>query len=66
MQKRSLKETIIHGFVGGVFNGLGLTVGIAIVAYILSLFVDSVATFPVIGDFLANIVNATLTSLKNK
>lgn len=64
--RRSLKQTIIHSFIGGIFTGLGLTVGIAIVAYILGHFVNIFGGLPIVGYYLANIVSATLDALQRR
>jgi ABC-type amino acid transport system permease subunit len=66
MVGKTLKQTIVHNFVGGIFYGLGLTVGIAVLAYLLSLLVGALGGLPVVGDFLADIVNATLDALQGK
>jgi uncharacterized membrane protein required for colicin V production len=66
MIKRTLKDTIIHSFIGGIFQGLGLTVGIALIAYFLSFIVNAIGGLPFVGDMLANVVNATLEALKHK
>lgn len=60
------KTTFLHNFIGGVAWGLGLTVGLALVTYILSLSVSAFGGLPLVGDFIANIVNSTLEALKNK
>lgn len=61
-----LSKTFVHNFVGGMAWGLGVTVGLAVVAYILGMSVSVFGGLPLIGDWLANIVNATLEALKNK
>lgn len=61
-----LRTTFVHNFVGGIAWGLGLTVGISLVAYILSFTVSAFGGLPLVGDILANVVNATLDALKNK
>lgn len=61
-----LKNIMINSFVGGVFSGLGFTVGIALIAYILSMIVETLGGVPLVGDILANLVKATLEALKNK
>lgn len=58
-----LKDTLIHNFFGGIAWGLGITVGVTIIAYILSGVVSAVGGLPFIGKFLANIVSETLKSL---
>lgn len=59
----NFKKTFLHSFIGGVGWGLGLTVGITIVGYLLSLLVNIFGGIPLIGSFLATIVSATLNAL---
>ncbi len=66
MTRRKLRETMLHSFVGGIFTGLGITVGIAILAYILSLIVNLVGGLPLVGNYLANIIEATIYALNNR
>lgn len=58
-----LRDTMIHNFFGGIAWGLGITVGIAFIAYILGGAVSLVGGLPLIGKFLANIVTETLKAL---
>lgn len=60
----SLKNTIVHNFIGGIAWALGITVGISLVGYFLSLFVSAFGGIPLVGDWLANVVNATLNALE--
>lgn len=58
-----IKDTLIHNFLGGIAWSLGVTVGIAILAYILSNVVSAVGGVPLIGDWIARVVEATLQAL---
>lgn len=60
---QSLKHTLIHNFVGGIAWGLGITVGVALVGYMLGLTVSAFGGLPLVGEFLATVVDATLKSL---
>lgn len=62
----SLKRTFVRNFVGGIATALGLTVGIALISYFLSFMVSSLGGLPLVGNFLANIVNLTIESLGRK
>jgi ABC-type amino acid transport system permease subunit len=61
-----LRNTFTHNFIGGIAWGLGVTVGLALIAYILSLLVNIFGGLPLVGDWLANIVDVTLEALKTK
>lgn len=63
---QKFKTTFLHNFIGGVAWGLGLTVGLALVTYILGLSVSIFGGLPLIGDLLANIVKSTLEALQSK
>lgn len=58
----SLKHTFIRNFIGGIATGLGLTVGISLVAYLLGLLVSAFGGLPVVGFTL----NSILEALKSK
>lgn len=58
-----LKDTLLHNFLGGIAWGLGITVGIALITYILSLVVKALGGVPLVGDFFAGIVKATIEAL---
>lgn len=56
-----LRTTFIHNFVGGIAWGLGLTVGISLVAYLLGLLVSAFGGLPIIGITLNSILEALKT-----
>ena len=58
-----LRDTMVHNFFGGIAWGLGITVGITLIAYIFGRVVTVVGGVPFIGKFLADIVAETLKSL---
>lgn len=58
-----MKDTLIHSFFGGIAWGLGLTVGLTFVAFLLRQILGSVGGVPVIGDWIASVVKATLVAL---
>lgn len=58
-----MKDTLIHSFFGGIAWGLGLTVGLTFVAFLLRQLLNAVGGVPVVGDWIANIVKATLFAL---
>ena len=62
IKRESLKRTFVRNFVGGIATGLGLTVGISLVAYFVGLLVPAFGGLPVIG----NTLNSILEALKSK
>lgn len=52
----------VRNFIGGIATGLGLTVGISLVAYLLGLLVPAFSGLPVVGFTL----NSVLEALKSK
>ena len=60
------KEFISHakeGVVKGFFWSVGVTLGFAVVTSLLAFIFSRVETLPLIGKFIASIVQATLVSL---
>lgn len=62
IKKENLKATFVRNFIGGIATGLGLTVGISLVAYLLGLLISAVGGLPVVGFTL----NSILEALKSK
>jgi hypothetical protein len=65
-KKERLRTSFFRNFIGGIATGLGLTVGVSLVAYLLSLTVPAFGGLPVVGDSFANIINSILEALKGK
>lgn len=59
---RSKKSMMFNNFLGGISWGLGVTVGLSIIIAILSFIGSKVNFIPVIGGFIAQIVNYVATS----
>mgnify|MGYP001577908109 FL=1 len=62
MKRERLRTIFFRNFIGGIATGLGLTVGISLVAYLLGLLVSTFGGLPVIGFAL----NSILEALKSK
>lgn len=61
-----LKHTLLHNFLGGLAWAVGITVGISILAYLLTIIATALGAIPLIGDWLAQIIKATLDALQKK
>lgn len=61
-----VRHTLFHNFLGGLAWGVGLTVGISVLAYGLTLIVKALGGIPFIGAWFANIIQATLNALQNR
>jgi len=59
-----IKNTLLHNFVGGIAWGLGLTVGISVLAAFLSLVLTKAGGLPLVGGWLAGLVEATLKAME--
>lgn len=57
-----MKAIFVRNFIGGIATGLGLTVGISLVAYLLGLLIPTFGGLPVVGITL----NSILEALKSK
>lgn len=62
---RSKKEMMFNNFLGGISWGLGVTVGLSIIIAFLSFIGSKVNLIPVIGEFVASIVNYVATAGNN-
>ncbi len=62
---RSKKEMMFNNFLGGIAWGLGVTVGLSIIIAFLSFIGSKVNFIPVIGEFVAAIVNYVATAGNN-
>lgn len=47
---RGRKQMIVNNFIGGIFWGLGATVGVSIILAILGLILSKINLIPFIGD----------------
>lgn len=61
-----IKELVKRGFYSGIGWAFGATVGFVIVSTILIFILSRVGGLPVIGNFLASIVQSTLEQLAKR
>jgi hypothetical protein len=53
---RSRKQIFINNFLGGMAWALGATIGLALIAVILTLILKNISLIPVIGNFVAEVI----------
>ncbi|HSW96728.1 MAG TPA: DUF5665 domain-containing protein [Candidatus Saccharimonadales bacterium] len=67
VEKKKRKEILIDNFLGGIAWGLGASIGVSIILAILGFIASKINLVPVIGTFVANILDVVLkTSHNNK
>lgn len=62
----SLKKHLSYSFLGGVATAIGATVGFAIVIWFITQVFSSLGALPIVGEFFANIVEATNRALEGR
>jgi hypothetical protein len=63
-KKRPKREIFKAGVVGGIGWAIGVTIGFAIISVIIIFLIDRSGGIPLIGDWIAEIVEATQTQLE--
>lgn len=66
MKLESLKVTFFKGFLTGLAWMIGATVGFALLLAFLGVLINWAETLPVIGQILADIIEATSIALEAK
>lgn len=56
-KQTNIKRQLIENFVWGISRGLGISVGIVILGTILVLVLKELVTVPIIGSYIAQIVD---------
>jgi hypothetical protein len=59
-------KVFINNFIGGLGWVLGITVGISLLAFILTIIMNALGGVPLIGSGIANIIKATLDAMGRK
>ncbi len=54
---RSTSEMILNNFIGGVFWAIGTVIGLSLFLFVIGVLANYVNIIPVIGDFIADILN---------
>ena len=58
------RKKFIHGILGGIGYGIGLTLGTALVIAIVGYFVSKIDFVPIFGNFLSQVITASQTVKK--
>lgn len=66
IKRERLRTFFFRNFIGGIATGLGLTVGISLIAYLFSLLIPAFEGLPVIGNGTANIFSSIVETLRGK
>lgn len=66
MTKREFFDHAKKGLVGGVFWSIGVSIGFAIVSAFIAAFLSRVDTIPMIGNFVAAVVEQTQNNLESR
>jgi hypothetical protein len=61
-----LPRIFTANFIGGIAWALGMTIGFAILAYVLGRLLNTIGGLPVIGNYFANIIDSTQKALNNR
>jgi hypothetical protein len=63
--KISRKQIFINNFIGGIAWALGATIGLALIVAVLTLILKNVNLIPVVGDFVAKIIQFIISKNPN-
>jgi len=63
--KEKKKVIFFNNFIGGIGWALGATVGLALIVTLLTLIAKNVNLIPVIGNFIAGIIQFVITKNPN-
>jgi len=64
MKKDSIKITFLKGFLSGLGWMIGATIGFALLLTFLTIVINWAGGLPVVGEILANIIEATNRALE--
>jgi hypothetical protein len=63
--KTSRKQIFINNFIGGIAWAVGATIGLALIVAVLTLILKNVDLIPVVGDFVAKIIQFIISKNPN-
>jgi len=66
MKSSSFTEHIKKGLIGGFFWAIGVSLGFTFVSIVTIFFLSRFISFPVVGGFVASVVEATQATLQTR
>lgn len=63
--KLKLPEIIFNNFIGGMFWGIGATVGVALFFFIITIIAKNINLVPVVGSFASEVLSFILATNPN-
>lgn len=54
------------GLLGGIGWGIGISIGTAVIIYLLSIFISKIDFIPVLGQFLAEVIKSAQGNLNTR
>lgn len=64
--ERPLGKIIINNFLGGIFWSFGVLIGTGIILSIVAFFAKNVDFIPILGHFLAKVLESSQQALQNR
>lgn len=62
----SFTMRFIHGLLGGIGWGIGLTIGTAIIIYVLGIVISRIDFVPIFGQFLSDVIKSAQGNLNTR
>ena len=63
--KLSRTEIITNNFIGGISWGIGATIGLSVVLFLVGYIAKEINLVPVVGSFASQVLNYILTTNQN-
>jgi hypothetical protein len=63
--KENRRRIFANNFIGGLAWALGATVGLALIAVLLTLILKNISLIPVIGNFIADVIKFVIQKNPN-
>ena len=64
--ERSLGKILVFNFLGGIAWSLGVLIGAGLIFSIIAYFVRQVDFIPILGDFLAKVIQSAQTNIPSR
>ncbi len=66
VEKHEKKEMFLKGVIAGMGWALGVTIGFLIVSIVLAFLLKNAGGLPLVGDWIANVVESTIEQLSKR